>query len=78
VTDKPKTTKIDDEFDIEPRAFEIAQQMAQTADEEQALFVPIRDAMVAAFNAGYAARSIPNRFRHYLRKRSLYRVPRQS
>jgi hypothetical protein len=77
VIDKSQTTKIKDEFDIEPRAFEVAQQIAQTADEEQALFAPIRDAMVEAFNAGYAARSIPNRIRHYLRKRSLYRVPRQ-
>jgi hypothetical protein len=68
--------KNSEEYDIEVRAFEVAKQLAESMEEqelEQAFFAPIRDGMLEAFNAGYAARSLPNRVRHALMKWSEYR-----
>ena len=43
---------MEDEFDLEPRALAVAEQLAGSLDEEQALFGPIRDAMFEAYNLG--------------------------
>jgi hypothetical protein len=55
--------KIEDEFDIEPRALEVAQLLASRMDEEQAFFGPIRDAMNEAYEAGRASRSMWKRIK---------------
>lgn len=57
-------TEINDKIDVEGRAFEVAEQLADSPEEEQWFFPPIRDAMMEA----YEARSLRRRILRILRR----------
>jgi hypothetical protein len=64
---KSNTTKIDDEYDIEPRAYEIAGEMEPEDEEErQFFFRHLRTGMNEAWEAGRRSMTMRNRIRHYL------------
>jgi hypothetical protein len=71
-TSKPQTTKIDDEYDIEPRAYEIAGEMnPENEEERQFIFRHLRQGMNEAWKAGRHSMRPHNRIRNYITRKRL-------